>query len=262
MPAVISAAKAENFSAVPSHLQPLGYTRNFSLPPVLHCARNCFAPYIAAHYPTPHPNWRVLQPNIKAMIKNNVKGIFEQANGASRGGVDFNELRLYLISKLLWDPDCDVLAHRKEFMEYYYGDAAEPLMEYLDLICDTVEKENIHVGFNDNPTHAFLSEDMLEKYNALFDKAADAVSGDPLRLFRVEKNRLSIRWVALKRKTMLRGEFDPEEINRFFADWRAFGLSRIEEWFNIENTHRALLDKNWRATAYFDHWSGEEPEYL
>jgi len=215
-----------------------------------------------AHYPSPHPNWRVLQPNIKAMIKNNVKGIFEQANGASRGGVDFNELRLYLISKLLWNPDCDVLAHRKEFMEYYYGDAAEPLMEYLDLICDTVERENIHVGFNDNPTHKYLSEDMLEKYNALFDKAAAAVAGDALRLFRVEKNRLSIRWVALKRKTMLRGEFDPEEINRFFADWRAFGLSRIEEWFNIENTHRALLDKNWRATAYFDHWSGEEPEYL
>ena len=57
-----------------------------------------------AHYPTPHPNWRVLQPNLQAMAKNNVRGVFEQATGASRGGVDFNELRLYLISKLLWDP--------------------------------------------------------------------------------------------------------------------------------------------------------------
>ena len=215
-----------------------------------------------SNYPSPHPNWRVLQPNLKSMIKNNVKGVFEQANGASRGGVDFNELRMYLISKLLWNPDCDVSAHRREFMEYYYGAAADALNEYLDLVCDTVEKENDHVGFNDKPLHKYLSEEMLERYNELFDRAAAAVSGDALRLFRVEKNRLSIRWVALKRKTMLQGEFDAEEVNKFFEDWRAFGLSRIDEHFNVENTHRALLDRHWRATAYFDHWSMEEPEYL
>ena len=215
-----------------------------------------------AHYPTPHPNWRVLQPNVQAMHRNNVKGVFEQANGASRGGVDFNELRTYLISKLLWDPWCDLDAHKNEFMDYFYGDAAPALKEYLNLLCDTVEKQNIHVGFNDNPTHAFLSEEMLERYDALFNRAADAVKGDPLRLWRVEKNRLSIRWVRLKRATMLHGEYDPEEINRFFTDWRAFNLSRIDEWCNHETTHRALLDGLWRGTEYFEHWTGEEAELL
>jgi len=215
-----------------------------------------------AHYPTPHPNWRVLKPNVQAMVENNVKGIFEQACGASRGNVDFNELRLYLISKLLWDPDCDICKHRQEFMEYYYGAAAPKLMEYLDLICDIVEQENIHVGFNDNPTHAFLTEERLDQYDALFDQAAEAVKGDALRLWRVEKNRLSIRWVRLKRKAMLKNEFDPEEINQFFADWKAFNLSRIDEWCNVETTHRALLDGLWRGTEYFEHWTGEEPEIL
>ena len=213
-----------------------------------------------AHYPTPHPNWRVLQPNVQAMVKNNVKGIFEQACGASRGNVDFNELRLYLISKLLWDPYCDIEKHRREFMEYYYGAAAPALDEYLNLLCDTVEKENIHVGFNDNPVHGFLREELLDRYDALFDRAAAAVAGDPLRLWRVEKNRLSIRWVRLKRKTMLRGEYDAEEINQFFADWRAYNLSRIDEWCNFETTHRALLDGKWRGTEYWEHWTSEEPE--
>ncbi|MBP3918822.1 MAG: DUF4838 domain-containing protein [Clostridia bacterium] len=213
-----------------------------------------------AHYPTPHPNWRVLQPNVQAMVKNNVKGIFEQANGASRGGVDFNELRLYLISKLLWDPYCDIKKHRQEFMEYYYGDAAPALNEYLELLCDTVDEENIHVGFNDQPTHAFLREELLDRYDVLFDKAASAVAGDALRLYRVEKNRLSIRWVRLKRKTMLNGKYDPEEINRFFADWRAFNMSRIDEWCNFETTHRALLEGKWRGVEYFEHWTAEEPE--
>ena len=214
-----------------------------------------------AHYPTPHPNWRVLQRNAQLMAENNVKGVFEQANGASRGGVDFNEMRAYLISKLLWDPWCDLDAHRREFMEYYYGEAAPALNEYLDLLCSTAARYD-HVGFNDNPLHRFLEEDMLEKYGALFDKAELAVAADPRRRLRVQKARLSIRWVALKRKTMLRGEFDPAEINDFFTDWKSFGLSRIDEWCNVETTHRALLEGKWRGVEYFDHWTGEERELL
>ena len=215
-----------------------------------------------AHYATPHPNWRVLQPNIQAMVKNNVRGIFEQANGASRGGVDFNELRLYLISKLLWNPWCDVERHKREFMEYFYGDAAPSLMEYLDLVCDTAEKENIHVGFNDAPTHGFLREELLDQYDKLFDRAAEAVKGDPLRLWRVEKNRLSIRYVRLKRASMLQDKNDPEAINQFFSDWRAYNLSRIEEWANIETSHRAFVDGMWQGVQYFEHWTGEEPEWF
>ncbi len=213
-----------------------------------------------AHYPTPHPNWRVLQPNVQAMVNNNVRGIFEQANAASRGGVDFNELRLYLISKLLWDPWCDIETHKREFMEYFYGDAAPYLMQYLDLVCDTVEKENIHVGFNDAPVHGFLREELLDKYDALFDQAAEAVRGDPLRLWRVEKNRLSIRYVRIKRASMLRGEYDPEVINQFFSDWRAYNLSRLDEWANIETSHRAFIEGKWRGVEYFEHWTGEEQE--
>ena len=147
-------------------------------------------------------------------------------------------------------------------MEYYYGAAAPALMEYLDLLCDTVDKENCHVGFNDNPTHAFLREELLDQYDRLFDRAAASVQGDPLRLWRVEKNRLSIRWVRLKRAAMLHKEYDPETINRFFSDWRAFHLSRLDEWCNIETSHRALLDGLWRGVEYFDHWTGEEPEYF
>ncbi len=213
-----------------------------------------------AHYPTPHPNWRVLQPNIQAMVKNNVRGIFEQACGASHGGVDFNELREYLISKLLWDPYCDVERHRREFMEEYFGAAADALDRYLNLLCDNAEREHCHVGFNDNPTHAFLREEYLDEYDALFDEAAKAVCGDALRLARVEKYRLSIRWVRLKRASMLNGEYNAEEINRFFSDWRGYDLSRIDEWCNYETTLRALLDGRWRGTEYFEHWTGEEPE--
>jgi hypothetical protein len=42
------------------------------------------------------------------MVRNHVKGVFEQANGAAGGGTDLNELRAYIISRLLWDPDAQL----------------------------------------------------------------------------------------------------------------------------------------------------------
>lgn len=215
-----------------------------------------------AHYPAPHPNWRCLQPNMRAFVKNNVKGVFEQANGASRGGTDFNELRAYVLAKLLWDAETDVERHIREFTDYFYGDAAPYVRQYLDFLCDTAEKENIHVGFNDNTDSPLFREEILDRLDAYMDQAQAAVAGDPLRLWRVGKARLSVRWVRLKNRTKLQNEYDPEAINRFFADWQAYGLTRIDEWVSRETTHKALIRGLWRGTEFYSHWSGEGGEEL
>ena len=147
-------------------------------------------------------------------------------------------------------------------MEFMYGAAAPFLIKYLELICEKVEREQIHIHYDDNLEAAYFDEEMLDKYDALFAQALDAVKGDALRLWRVEKARLSIRWVRLKRKAMFGNEYDPQEIEDFTRDWRAFGMTRIDEWYNLETTHRALIDGHWRARVYFDHWTGEEPEII
>lgn len=215
-----------------------------------------------AHYPAPHPNWRCLQPNMRAFVKNNVKGVFEQANGASRGGTDFNELRAYVLAKLLWDAETDVERHIREFTDYFYGAAAPYVRQYIDFLCDAAERENIHVGFNDNTDSPLFREEILDRLDAYMEEAEQAVAGDPLRLWRVGKARLSVRWVRLKNRAMLKKEFDPEEINRFFADWQAYGLTRIDEWVSRETTHKALLRGLWRGTEFYSHWSGEGGEEL
>jgi len=215
-----------------------------------------------AHYPAPHPNWNALQANMRAFVGNNVKGVFEQACGALGGGTDLNELRAYLIRKLLWDPDCDLELHRREFCGHYYGAAAEHIMGYIDALVDKAERENIHTGFNDNCDRAYLADEMLDVYDGYFDRAEQAVTGDPLRHARVAKARLSIRWVRMKNNQMLRGVIDPAEVNQFFADWRAHGLTRIDEWVSAETTLRALLEGKWRGTEYYRHWADEGGERL
>ncbi len=213
-----------------------------------------------AHYPAPYPNWRVLQQNMQAFVRNHVKGVFEQACGAAKGGVDLNELRAYIISKLLWNADCDVKKHIEEFTDYYYGAAGRYIQEYIDALCDKADKDNIHAGFNDQTDTPLYSDEMLDLLDSIMDKAEAAVQGDALRMWRVGKARLSVRWVRLKNGAMLKNRLDPEEANQFFADWRAYGMSRIDEWVSAETTHKALLKNVWRGVEFYDHWTDEGPE--
>lgn len=213
-----------------------------------------------AHYPAPYPNWRVLQPNMQAFAKNHVKGIFEQACGAAKGSTDLNELRAYVISKLLWNPDCDVQKHIEEFTDYYYGAAGQYIREYINALCDKTDKDNLHAGFNDQTDKPLYSVEMLDLLDSIMDKAEAAVQGDALRMFRVGKARLSVRWVRLKNKAMVENRLDPVEANAFFSDWRAYGLSRIDEWVSAETTHRALLKNVWRGVEFYEHWTSEGPE--
>ena len=215
-----------------------------------------------AHYPSPHPNWHSLQPNMKAFIRNNVRGVFEQANGAHGGGVDLNELRAYLITKLLWDADTDLKRHMEEFTDYYYGAAGVYIREYIEALCSKAERDNIHVGFNDNPVSDLFSEEMLDQYDAILEKAEQAVLENAVCRRRVQKARLSVRWVRIKRAGMLRHEHDADAINAFYTDWLSFGLTRIDEWVSPQSTLRALLDDKWRATEYLDHWTDEGGEIL
>ena len=118
------------------------------------------------------------------------------------------------------------------------------------------------MGFNDNPVSELFCEEMLDQYDAILAKAEAAVANDALRCRRVQKVRLSIRWVRIKRAGMLRGEHDVKEINAFFTDWNSFGLTRIDEWVSHQTTLRALLEDKWRGTEYYEHWTCEGGEIL
>lgn len=216
------------------------------------------------YYPTPHPNWRSLQPNAKLFKDNGVIGVFEQANGAKKGGTDLNELRAYVISKLLWNVNADVKAIIKDFTSYYYKDAGVYIEEYINALCDASEKENSHVGFNDLPLHAFLSDEYLEKYEDIFQKALKAVAGDGVSLARVEKAYLSIRYVRMMQKFLTKKEVPAQELNSFYTDWYNHGLSRIEEWTSNQTSHKAYLRGLPKGANFYLHifWGLEGAEVL
>ena len=149
-----------------------------------------------SHYPLPYPNFNVLQPNIQTFIDHNAIGIMEQGAYQSRGG-EFAELRLYVLSKLLWDSEADVQETINDFMYGYYGRSGQYVRQYLDLLhAQLTPDTHIHLGLE--PTDALFSEKFIEQATAIFAQA-DAVADAPEIARRVDMAHLPVLYLHCKR---------------------------------------------------------------
>ncbi len=150
-------------------------------------------------YLAPFPNFPVLQKNIQLFRDNNVKMHFSQI-ASSRGG-DFAEMRTYMVSKLMWNPDLDADSLMRAFMSGYYGDAAPYIYEYEKLLEGGLLASGTPLWIYDSPvTHkdGMLNANLRKRYEELFDKAESAVATDSVRLARVQRQRLSIQFPELE----------------------------------------------------------------
>ncbi|MDD4537672.1 MAG: DUF4838 domain-containing protein, partial [Lentisphaeria bacterium] len=133
-----------------------------------------------AHSTMPFPNLRVLQPNLQFFRRNQVRGMLEQGNRFTKGG-EFQDLRGYVIAKLLWNPDEDVDRLIREFTDTYYGPAAEHIRNYITLLHDHfTQHPDIHVGIYAAPAAYLNSPELLAKLREVLARAQAAAASDPL----------------------------------------------------------------------------------
>ena len=147
---------------------------------------------VFGHYLLPFPNFKVLQPNIQTFRENHAIGIMEQAAYQSRGG-EFAELRAYLISKLLWNPDCDAEAVINDFMYGYYGRGGQYVRQYFDLLHAQVRPDT-HAGLGLQPGDDLFSDEFIFEAEQIFDRA-EAVADDEAVRQRIEMARLPIMYL-------------------------------------------------------------------
>lgn len=155
------------------------------------------------HYFQPHPNLRVLGPNLNWMVRHGVKGVLEQGVHTSRGG-EMAELRAWVLARLLWNPSLDANKLIEEFLSGYYGPAAPFLQRYLQMLHDKVALTHYRLGCY-SPTDApYLTADMLAEAERLFQQALEAVNQVPELHARVEAAQLAVRYVLISRWQELR----------------------------------------------------------
>lgn len=150
-----------------------------------------------AHYYNPFPNFGAMAADMKFYKEIGVEGIYLQGMGGGGGGGEFSLLRPYYGMKLLWNPDQDAKALMSDFLQGYYGAAAEPIQQYITMLQDKVDNENIHMHLYTNPAQGYLPDEVMVKAGELFDKAEANVAGDEKLRERVRVARMPLTYAGL-----------------------------------------------------------------
>ncbi|WP_176013100.1 DUF4838 domain-containing protein [Victivallis sp. Marseille-Q1083] len=158
--------------------------------------------YVANFYNflLPYPNLRYIDEDLRFLRDHQAKLIFLNAdNGSLRLG-DFVEMRIWICSKLLWNPDLSVETLRREFIEGYYGPAAPNLLEYWSLLeTELASEPPPPLTFTMDNTDKWLSFPTLFKAYLLMRQARKQVAGMAPYEKRVELAALPVQFALLLR---------------------------------------------------------------
>jgi len=193
------------------------------------------------HYIMPHPNLRVLGPNIRFFADHSVTGIFEQG-AYTTNGAEMAELRAWVLAKLLWDPTRDDQTLINEFTDGYYGRAAPHIRAYLGAMHDAVGQSGDWLGCFQTHTAKFLSFETLSHGWGHLKDAEQSVVDNPDLHFRVQVAQLPVMYTFMMRWKEMRNAAKtanadwpmPGSIeatyDRFLTVAKKKNITRLDEW--------------------------------
>lgn len=175
------------------------------------------------HFFMPFPIYHMLQPNIQFLSSNQIPYTIQQAWNWRPG--DMSELKCYLVAQLLWDPNADIDAAQKEFINFYYGPAAKWIAAYINSLTNFMKSHKITLTNSDAPldhVNDFLSPEQIKVYQQYFDKAEAAVKneGDTVYRNRINKAAQSLRYAILEVNSKL--DTSAKKINYYLNVLDAF----------------------------------------
>ncbi|MCK4627115.1 MAG: DUF4838 domain-containing protein, partial [Phycisphaerae bacterium] len=186
-----------------SFAQPLTHVKNRSFhDDIVGWSKICNRLYVwdyvtnFTNYLQPHPNLRVLGPNLRFFVKHGGKGIFEQGNSRFGCG-EMAELRAWVLAKLLWNPKADEKKLIKEFLAGYYEDAAPFMEKYINLVHDEVERTEFYMRCYVAICAPFLTPGVILRAEKIFQDAERAVAGKDEVLERVRLAHLPVQYVVI-----------------------------------------------------------------
>ena len=157
-------------------------------------------------YLGPHPNLRILAPNVRYFVKHGAIGLFEEGEGD-----DFCELKNWLLMRVMWEPDLDADKLIDEFVRGYYGEAVAPFVkQYWDVLIARAEAEKIYLGCFGMNSAKWIDLATLNRVTEIMDKAVETATKtygpDSDELRRLRKSKMGVDHVWLSRYYPLRRE--------------------------------------------------------
>jgi len=210
------------------------------------CSRLYVWHYIVdfAHYYNPFPNFRALASDLMFYRDIEVEGLYLQGMGHGGGGGEFSLLRPYYVMKLAWNPDQEPDEIIRDFLQGYYGQAWEQIWQYIVMLHDKVENEDIHMHLYTNPAQGYLTDDIIGQAMNLFNQAENAVKDNSELLERVRVARMPLTYARLfprngykieNNKLLFQGELASlTEINEFVARMKQHDFKAIRESYGSD----------------------------
>jgi len=190
------------------------------------------------HYFLPYPNLDSLLADIPFYARMGVTGIFAQADGtAPKGAGDLGELKSYVLARLLWNPFLDGREIVREFLELYYGAAADFIHGYLELIHSQVRKEPVHAEPYCDWNQSFVSDAICAQAAQIRDAALQRVCENQEITSRVEAAFLPLEYLWMKRELRFElsdshlrpAQADAERARRFLESAKTNGAGALYE---------------------------------
>jgi hypothetical protein len=158
------------------------------------------------HYLVPMANWAVVAGNTRFFLQHGVRGIMYESEAN-----DNDELRAWVWSKQLWDPELDTKALLRDFVFGYYKEAAPPLWEYQMELWDYWQRwhklphrcgepsdnpllNTLNCSYA--PDGPMFTDRFMASMRTCFAKAEKAARSDEIRA-RVQKAKVSLLYLEL-----------------------------------------------------------------
>ncbi len=179
-----------------------------------------------SQYCLPVANWKTMQSHIRDFRKNHAIGILEEGDYQTPA-CELKEMRTWILSKLMWNPDSDVDALIKDFTDGYYGAAGPFVREYLDLEERILRREGMHTNCYALASHEMFTMEFIDEGRAIFERARNAVGADSTLLRRLESAEWPLCFLQMEHNPMKGIETGAEAlVRRVIA---RDGITRLSE---------------------------------
>lgn len=178
------------------------------------------------NYLHPFVNFHNLKANLNFYKECGVRGVLEQGNFAYGGGACFDDMKSYIISKLLWNHKVDIDDEIHRFCEGVYGKKAGAFMEeYTRLTEKACTSSELYIY--QYPDIPYITDEHVAEADRLVTRAMEEAENTEY-YNRVKREYLSVRFLKLSRLEMdVPGR--EEMINEFFDDLKREGITEIRE---------------------------------
>jgi hypothetical protein len=180
-----------------------------------------------------------------------VRGVLAQGNFAHGGGCAADEMKSYLIARLLLDPATDVDRELYEYCHGVYGAAGDTMLAYYRRMEEACTSAPLTIYLY--PDAPFITDGLLAECRALFDRAL--AEAEPWARPNVAREELSLRFLTLARLP-LETEGREAAVRAFIRDVKGFGITELFERSSIAVAEAALLTSLYarKRPPYTEHW--------